>query len=53
MAGAPLAAPFFAREPMSYRSTMVDEHAENRGAAPDATAIAAAHAIYTPFLLSF
>ena len=32
---------------------MVDEHAENRGAAPDATAIAAAHAIYTPFMLSF
>ena len=53
MARAPLAAPFFAREPMSYRSTMVDEHAENRGAAPDATAIAAAHAIYTPFMLSF
>ena len=32
---------------------MVDEHAENRGAAPDAKAIAAAHAIYTPFMLSF
>jgi hypothetical protein len=38
---------------MSYRFTMGDEHAENRGAAPDATAIAAAHAIYTPFMLSF
>ena len=53
MARAPLAAPSFARRSMSYRSTMVDEHAENRGAAPDAKAIAAAHAIYTPFMLSF
>ena len=32
---------------------MVDEQAESRGAMPDATAIAAAHAIYTPFMLSF
>ena len=32
---------------------MVDEHAENRGAAPNAKAIAAAHAIYTTFMLSF
>jgi len=31
---------------------MVDEQAESRGAMPDATAIAAAHAIYTPFMLS-
>ena len=38
---------------MSYRFTMGDEHAEKRGAAPDATKIAAAHAIYTPFMLSF
>ena len=53
MARAPLAAPFFARRSMSYRSTMVDEHAENQGTAPDATAIAAAHAICTPFVLSF
>lgn len=32
---------------------MVDEQAEGRGAMPDAAAIAAAHAIYTPFMLSF
>jgi hypothetical protein len=53
IARAPHAAPFFSREPMSYRFTMEDEHAEKRGAAPDAAAIAAAHAIYTPFMLSF
>jgi hypothetical protein len=38
---------------MSYRFTMTDEHAERKGDAPDATRIAAAHAIYTPFMLSF
>ncbi len=38
---------------MSYRFTMGDERAEKKGAAPNATAIAAAHAIYTPFMLSF
>jgi hypothetical protein len=32
---------------------MADEQAESRGAIPDAAAIAAAHAIYTPFMLSF
>ena len=32
---------------------MTDEHAERKGDAPDATRIAAAHAIYTPFMLSF
>lgn len=38
---------------MSYRFSMTDEQAKSRGAAPDAAAIAAAHAIYTPFMLSF
>jgi hypothetical protein len=38
---------------MSYRSNMVDEQAEKRSVTPDAAAIAAAHAIYTPFMLSF
>jgi methyltransferase family protein len=38
---------------MSYRSTMISEHSEDQGATPDTTAIAAAHAIYTPFMLSF
>ena len=38
---------------MSYRFTMGDERAEKKCAAPNATAIAAAHAIYTPFMLSF
>lgn len=38
---------------MSYRFTMGDERAEKKGVAPNATAIAAAHAIYTPFMLSF
>ena len=32
---------------------MTDEYAESRGRAPDAAAIAAAHAIYTPAMLSF
>ena len=32
---------------------MTDEQATKGGAAPDATRIAAAHAIYTPFMLSF
>ena len=32
---------------------MIDKQAESRDAAPDAKRIAAAHAIYTPFMLSF
>ena len=37
---------------MSYRFTMSDEE-QSRGVAPDEAAITAAHAIYTPFMLSF
>ena len=37
---------------MSYRFTMSDEE-QSRGAAPDEAAVAAAQAIYTPFMLSF
>jgi Methyltransferase domain len=37
---------------MSYRFAMAEEEREGRGAR-DAAAIAAAHAIYTPFMLSF
>ena len=37
---------------MSYRPAMTGEHAGN-ARAPDAGAIEAAHAIYTPFMLSF
>jgi hypothetical protein len=32
---------------------MADEQAQSRGTLPDTAAIAAAHAIYTPFMLSF
>src|SRR6476659_3138870 len=52
IARAPLAAPFFAQRPMSYRFTMAEKEREGSGA-PEATAIAAAHAIYAPFMLSF
>ena len=37
---------------MSYRFPMTEEQAESQSA-PDAAAIAAAHAVYTPFMLSF
>jgi hypothetical protein len=37
---------------MADRS-MAEEHAQRRASAPDDVAIAAAHAIYTPFMLSF
>jgi hypothetical protein len=37
---------------MSYRFTMAEKEREGSGA-PEATAIAAAHAIYAPFMLSF